>query len=95
MIKKFDKTKTIEEGYRPIYTCNVFTMVNLESTIMSMKALHGFCVCNCLPSGRIAKLQGGYYVLTDDLKWELIAGSLSSLDFGTLYNKLKKLKNDT
>jgi len=90
-MKKFDKTKTIKDNYRPIYANNMFTMVNLDYNIDSMKALHGFCSCNSLPSGRIAKLQGGYYILTDSNQWEFIARTLGFLTFGTLYNKLIKL----
>lgn len=92
-MKKFDITKTESEGYRPIYANNRLTMVNLDYNVDSMKALHGFCSCNCLPSGRIAKLQGGYYILTNDNKWQFIARTLGFLTFGTLYSELSKLKN--
>ena len=44
----------------------MFTRVNLKATVNSMKNLHGFCACNSLPSGRIAKLQGGYYMLNEE-----------------------------
>jgi hypothetical protein len=91
-MKKFDKSKTVADRYLPIYANNQFTMVNIECTINSMKALQGFCVCNSLPSGKIAKLQGGYYVLNNDEKWDFLAGALSSLSFEVLFNKLTALK---
>ena len=81
-----------KEGYFPIFANGGSTYVNGEHTVNSMKNLHGFCVYNLLPSGRIAKLQGGYYILNNDLKWEYIAPSLNSLPFQVLYNKLKNLK---
>lgn len=90
-MKKFDKTKTLADGYRPIYANNMFTMVNLDYNIDSMKALHGFCSCNSLPAGRIAKLQGGYYILNNESKWEFIARALGFLTFGALFNKLSAL----
>ena len=90
-MKRFDKT-TIK-GYLPIYANNTFTRVNLKATVNSMKNLHGFCACNSLPSGRIAKLQGGYYILNDDNQWELISGTLDSLTFEILFNKLNNLKS--
>ena len=93
-MKKFDKTKTIEDNYRPIYANNMFTMVNLYCNIESMKALHGFCSCNSLPSGRVAKLQGGYYILTNDNTWKFISHTLGFLTFGVLYNELSKLNKN-
>lgn len=90
-MKKFDKSKTIADGYRPIYANNAFTMVNLNASIKSMKELHGFCTCNSLPAGRIAKLQGGYYILDDDSRWQLLSGSLENVTFETLFNKLNNL----
>jgi hypothetical protein len=90
-MRKFDKSKTIADGYRPIYANNAFTMVNLNASIKSMKELHGFCTCNSLPAGRIAKLQGGYYILDDDSRWQLLSGSLENVTFGTLFNKLNNL----
>lgn len=97
MMKKFDKSKTVDKGYRPIYANNMSTMVNLKATVDNMKALHGFCVYNSLPSGRIAKLQGGYYILNKEYRWELIAGSLNQLTFEVLYTKLINLttKNES
>lgn len=92
-MKKFDKTKTIQDNYRPIYANNMFTMVNLDYTVGNMKALHGFCSCNCLPSGRFAKLQGGYYLLTNSNTWEFIGSCLNSITFATVFNKLNGLKN--
>lgn len=90
-VKRLDKTKTIKDGYRPIYTNNSFTMVYLKSSVNSMKALHSFCSCNSLPSGRIAKLEGGYYVLNNSKQWEFIARTLNLLSFETLYNSLIKI----
>lgn len=91
MMKKFDKTKTIDQGYRPIFANNMSTMVNLDASIVNMKALHGFCVYNCLPSGRVAKLQGGYYVLNKEHKWEFIGNSLERITFRKLFENLKPL----
>ena len=91
-MKKFDKSKTTAEGYRPIYANNMFTMVNLDSGIKSLKELHGFCTCNSLPAGKIVKLQGGYYVLDKDNRWEFVAKTLQDLTFKELFNKLNSLK---
>ena len=88
-MQRFNKTAII--GYLPIYANNMFTRVNLKATVNSMKNLHGFCACNSLPSGRIAKLQGGYYILNDDNQWEFIASTLDSLAFEVLFNKLNSL----
>ena len=85
----FNKTAT--KGCLPIYANGMFTRVNLKATVNSMKKLHGFCACNSLPSGRIAKLQGGYYILNDDNQWEFIASTLDSLTFEVLFNKLNTL----
>ena len=52
-----------------------------------MKNLHGFCACNSLPASRIAKLQGGYYILNDENQWEFISKTLDSLTFEVLFNK--------
>ena len=80
-MKRFDKTKSIKDGYYPIYANNAFTNVNIEDTVNSMRNLQGFCACNNLASGRIAKLQGGYYFLTSDLKWDFIGDCLSLISF--------------
>ena len=80
-MKRFDKTKSIEDGYYPIYANNMFTNVNIECGVNTMKNLQGFCSCNSLSSGRIAKLQGGYYFLTSDLKWDFIGDCLSLISF--------------
>ena len=32
-MKRFDKTKTIEDNYYPIYANNTFTNVNIEDTL--------------------------------------------------------------
>ena len=68
----------------------MFTRVNLKATVNSMKNLHGFCSCNNLASGRIAKLQGGYYFLTHDKKWSLIGDSLSRITFRVILELFKK-----
>lgn len=67
--------------------------INPEKPIKNFRALHSFCTYNCLPSGRISKLQGGYYILNDELKWELISSTLDTLTFRELYEKLSKLSN--
>ena len=85
----FNKTAT--KGYLPIYANGMFTRVNLKATVNSMKNLHGFCACNSLPSGRIAKLQEGYYILNDENQWEFISNTLDSLTFEILFNKLNNL----
>ena len=54
-MQRFNKTAI--KGYLPIYANGTFTGVNLKATVNNMKNLHGFCTCNSLPSGRIAKLQ--------------------------------------
>lgn len=90
-MKKFDKTKTLKDGYMPTYANNMFTMVNLKAPITTMKQLHGFCNVNGLPAGRIAKLQGGYYVLNDKNQWEFLDRSLNDISFGVLYRALNKL----
>jgi hypothetical protein len=84
-------SKTAIEGYLPIYANNMFTRVNLKATVNSMKNLHSFCTCNSLSAGRIAKLQGGYYILNDDDQWEFICKTLDSLTFEILFNKLNNL----
>ena len=85
-MKRFDKTKSIKDGYYPIYANNAFTNVNIEDTVNSMRNLQGFCACNNLASGRIAKLQGGYYFLTFDNKLERIGNSLREIPFKQLLN---------
>ena len=89
-MKRFDKTKTIEDNYYPIYANNTFTNVNIEDTVNSMRNLEAFCACNNLASGRIAKLQGGYYFLTHDMKWSLIGDSLSRITFRVILELFKK-----
>ena len=42
-MKRFGKTKTIENNYYPIYAN---TNVNIDCSVNSMKNLHGFCSCN-------------------------------------------------
>ena len=88
-MQRFDKTAI--EGYLPIYANNMFTRVNLKATVNNMKNLHGFCACNSLPASRIAKLQGGYYILNDENQWEFISKTLDSLTFEVLFNKLNNL----
>ena len=88
-MQRFNKTAI--KGHLPIYANGMFTRVNLKATVNSMKNLHGFCTCNSLPSSRIAKLQGGYYILNDDNQWEFIASTLDSLTFEVLFNKLNTL----
>ena len=88
-MQRFNKTAI--EGYLPIYANGIFTRGNLKATVNNMKNLHGFCVCNSLPSGRIAKLQGGYYILNDENQWEFISNTLDSLTFEVLFDKLNKL----
>lgn len=88
-MQRFNKTAI--KGYLPIYANGMFTRVNLKATVNSMKNLHGFCACNSLPSGRIAKLQGGYYILNDEDQWEFISSTLDSLTFEVLFNKLNTL----
>ena len=88
-MKRFDKTKSIEHNYYPIYANNMFTNVNIDCSVNSMKNLHGFCCCNNISSGRIAKLQGGYYFLTDDLKWSLIGDSLGRITFMVILELFK------
>ena len=56
----------------------------------SMRNLEAFCACNNLASGRIAKLQGGYYFLTDDMKWSLIGDSLGRITFRVILELFKK-----
>lgn len=90
---RFDKTKTIKDGYREIYANGGFTMVNLEENVNSMKNLQGFCSCNNLPSGRIAKLQGGYYILSDAMTWDFVGRALNWITFQVLYDKLSILTN--
>ena len=75
----------------PIYANGTFTRVNLKATVNNMKNLHGFCACNSLPASRIAKLQGGYYILNDENQWEFISKTLDSLTFEVLFNKLNSL----
>ena len=94
-MKRFDKTKSIEDGYYPIYANNMFTNVNIDCSVNSMKDLHGFCACNDVSSGRIAKLQGGYYFLTDDMKWFLIGDSLRCITFRVILNLFKKIKYES
>ena len=90
-MKRFDKTKTIEDNYYPIYANNMFTNVNIECSVNSMKNLQGFCACDDVSSGRIAKLQGGYYFLTDDMKWSLIGDSLRCITFRVILELFKKI----
>ena len=85
-MQRFNKTAI--KGYLPIYANNAFTRVNLKATVNSVKNLHGFCACNSLPASRIAKLQGGYYILNDENQWEFISKTLDSLTFEVLINSL-------
>ena len=55
-----------------------------------MKNLHGFCSCNNISSGRIAKLQGGYYFLTHDMKWSFIGDSLGCITFRVILELFEK-----
>lgn len=91
-MKRFDKTKSIEHNYYPIYANNMFTNVNIEDTVNSMRNLQGFCACNNLASGRVAKLQGGYYFLTEDLKWSFIGDSLYRITFRVILELFKTIK---
>ena len=68
----------------------MFTSVNIEDTVNSMRNLQGFCACNNISSGRIAKLQGGYYFLSDDLKWSFIGDSLGHITFRVILELFKK-----
>ena len=68
----------------------MFTNVNIDCSVNSMKNLHGFCSCNNISSGRIAKLQGGCYFLTHDMKWSLIGDSLSRITFRVILELFKK-----
>lgn len=86
-MRRFDKTKTIEDY--PIYANNMFTNINIDCSVNSMKNLHGFC--SCKSSGRIAKLQGGYYFLTDDMKWSFIGDSLCRITFRVILELFKKV----
>lgn len=85
-------SKVPKEGYAPIYANNNHTNVNLEHTVNSMKNFQGFCVCNNLPSGRFAKLQGGYYILNNDLKWERVSRTLRCISFKEILKILSQLK---
>ena len=69
-MKRFDKTKTIEHNYYPIYANNMFINVNIDCSVNSIKSLYRVCSCNEIFSGRIAKLQGGYYFLIDDMVFD-------------------------
>ena len=91
-MKRFDKTKSIEHNYYPIYANNMFTNVNIKDSINSMRNLQGFCACNNLASGRVAKLQGGYYFLTEDLKWSFIGDSLYRITFRVILELFKNIK---
>ena len=82
-MKRFDKTKSIEDN--PIYA-----NTNVNCSVNSMKNLHGFC--SCKSSGRIAKLQGGYYFLTDNMQWSFIGDSLGCITFRVILELLKKNK---
>ena len=91
-MQKINKKGTFEKGYLPIYiTPARYTNVLGNSTVNNMKNLHSFCSCNNLPSGRIAKLQGGYYILNDENKWEFLGDSLCRITFISLYESLSKL----
>ena len=37
-MKRFDKTKSIKDGYYPIYANNAFTNVNIEDTVNMCEA---------------------------------------------------------
>ena len=91
-MKRFDKTKSIEHNYYPIYANNMFTNVNIDCSVNSMKNLQGFCSCNNISSGRIAKLQGGYYFLTDDMEWSFIGDSLCRITFRVILELFKTIK---
>ena len=85
-------SKIAKEGYAPIFINGVFTHINLEHNVKNMRDLHSFCVCNNLPSSRIAKMQGGYYILNNDLEWERVARTLQFFPFHQLLSKMSKLK---
>ena len=93
----FNKNGTLKEGYLPIYKHPTgYTKVLITSTINSMKNLHSFCNCNGLPSGRIAKLQGGYYFLNDENKWEFLWENLNGMTYEMLiigFSKIPSIKH--
>ena len=39
-MKRFDKTKSIKDGYYPIYANNAFTNVNIEDSINSIVSFY-------------------------------------------------------
>jgi hypothetical protein len=96
-MSKFNKNGSFEEGYLPIYKHPTgYTKVLKTSTIDSMKNLHSFCTCNSLPAGRIAKLQGGYYLLNDENEWEFLCGSLNGMTYEILligFSKITSIKS--
>ena len=57
-----------------------------------MRNLEAFCACNNISSGRIAKLQGGYYFLTHDMKWSLIGDSLGRITFRVILELFKQIQ---
>lgn len=85
-MKRFSKEGGV--GFMPIFANKCFTNVNIKSTVNSMKNLHGFCTCNNLSAGRIAKLQGGYYTLSDSNTWDKIGLNLNDISFEEVYNRL-------
>jgi len=88
----FKKEGLFEDGYLPIYKHPTgYTKVLKTSTINNMKNLHSFCSCNELPAGRIAKLQGGYYLLNDENKWEFLGDSLNGMTYEMLLTGFSKI----
>lgn len=88
----FNKNGTLKGGYLPIYKHPTgYTKVLKTSTINNMKNLHSFCNCNSLPAGRIAKLQGGYYLLNDKAQWEFLCVSLNSMTYEMLLTGFSKI----
>jgi len=98
-MSKFNKNGTLKKGYLPIYKHPTgYTKVLKTSTINSMKNLHSFCTCNGLPAGRIAKLQGGYYLLNDENEWEFLSESLNGMSYEmllTCFSKIPSIKLKT
>ena len=90
-VKKFDKSGGIDRY--PIFYNGTNTFVHKDTTIDTTRNLEAFCCYNGLPSGRFAKLQGGYYILTDDNTWEFFDRTLDLITFENLYIALSKLTN--
>lgn len=90
-VKRYDKNGGVDRY--PTFYCGSNTFVHKDEPVNTTRDLEAFCCYNGLPSGRIAKLQGGYYILEDDNTWNFYTRTLYLISFNDLYYRLSNLTN--